>query len=250
MSDKMGISEFHDEFKSFMEKDTRGSQLGIYSAAGLALAVAVYKIKPFRLFTHPKQIPKKFIIERVQQKGQVIQIEPTKSVLLINHHPPLRIPFLHWGNPGLPVKILGIELSGNAISWLQTIVSGNKVKFVPISTNNDFVNCIVTMDHKTFDKKHPLETLNIGEYLVKIGLAKVGSIEDNLTKDQFTKGYKNKLKSAQLEAQRRSRGMWTNMSGDVKLITRLQWFLLDNLSQIFQFLIARSKKLAVTLRKK
>ncbi|XP_026473667.1 uncharacterized protein LOC113377531 isoform X2 [Ctenocephalides felis] len=246
MSGKMGIAELHDDFKSFMEKDTRGSQLGIYSAAGLAFAVAVYKIRPFSLYTKPKQIPKKFIAERVQQKGEVAQFEPTKNVLLVKHHPPIRVPFLHWGNPGLPVRILGVELSGNATSWLQTIVSGRKIKFVPVSTDKDYVNCIVTMELKSPNKKKSFETLNIGEYLVRIGFAKVSQIEDALTKDKLTKSYKNGLQSAQLEAQRKKMGIWTNVSGNVKLVTRIQWFLLDKLSQVYQFLISRSKKLAVT----
>lgn len=71
------------------------------------------------------------------------RIEPSGALLMIKHHPIIPLPINSTNS--LPVKITGVDVSGLGISWLQTIVAGNEVKFVPVVKSKDFVQCKVIL---------------------------------------------------------------------------------------------------------
>lgn len=81
--------------------------------------------------------------------GTVKRIEPNGGLLMILHKPIIKIPGTKSGH--LPVKIAGIKVTGNGISWLQSIVAGNEVKFIPILKNKNYVQCEVLLPQLTFN---------------------------------------------------------------------------------------------------
>lgn len=62
---------------------------------------------------------------------------------MIKHQPIIPLPGSSTNS--LPVKITGVNVSGLGISWLQTIVAGNEVKFVPVAKFKEFVQCKVIL---------------------------------------------------------------------------------------------------------
>lgn len=62
---------------------------------------------------------------------------------MVQHRPLIRL--IPRNKHCLPVKIAGVNVHGNGIGWLQTIVSGNDVAFVPILKSKEYVVCEVTL---------------------------------------------------------------------------------------------------------
>lgn len=77
------------------------------------------------------------------------RIDPNGALLMIKHKPLVSIPGIPDGQ--LPVKISGINVSGLGVSWLQAIVAGSEVKFVPLSKEQHFVQCEVLLPQTTHD---------------------------------------------------------------------------------------------------
>lgn len=75
------------------------------------------------------------------------RIEPSGALLMVRHKPLVELPFGRGAE--LPVKISGINVSGLGISWLQTIVAGNEVQFVPVLKDKDAVHCEVVLQQTT-----------------------------------------------------------------------------------------------------
>lgn len=71
------------------------------------------------------------------------RIEPSGALLLVKHKPLIPLPEVR--NGALPVKISGVNVSGLGISWLQTIVAGNEVQFVPVAKEMEAVLCEVLL---------------------------------------------------------------------------------------------------------
>lgn len=69
----------------------------------------------------------------------VERIEPGGAFLMVEHKPLIKL--FPRKNGCLPIKIAGVNLSGNAISWLQSIVAGNRVLFIPVIKRKD---CIIS----------------------------------------------------------------------------------------------------------
>jgi len=69
----------YQNFCEFMENNTRGVEIGIYSVSGLLFAVSYYKIRPITKFGKPSDIPRRFIAEKVIQNGTVQSIEPNQK---------------------------------------------------------------------------------------------------------------------------------------------------------------------------
>lgn len=71
----------------------------------MLLAYAFYRKRPITKFSHPSQIPKFFIKEKLMQPGTVSKIEPTLSgpLLHVNHKPPVNLFF--FSKKTLPIKV-------------------------------------------------------------------------------------------------------------------------------------------------
>lgn len=62
---------------------------------------------------------------------------------MVQHKPLINIPFIPIGQ--LPVKISGVKVSGLGLNWLQAIVVGSEIKFIPVLKDKDFVQCQVLL---------------------------------------------------------------------------------------------------------
>lgn len=68
---------------------------------------------------------------------------------MVKHKPLVNIFLVPSGQ--LPIKIFGVKLSGLGHSWLQAVVAGQDVKFIPVIKEKDFVQCQVFMLQETRD---------------------------------------------------------------------------------------------------
>ncbi|KAF5270873.1 hypothetical protein FQA39_LY08318 [Lamprigera yunnana] len=154
-------------------------------------------MRPFSRFSAPSQIPRSFIERNQELVGTVHGVDPNSALLLIKHKPLIPLPF---GNGKLlPVKLAGIDISQNGVSWLHTIIVGSKVSFTPISVQNNWVQCRVNLEQLSPEEK--LKTIDVGESLVSVGFASVDS--NNIP----SKKYLRCLQAAELRAQRKQMGL-------------------------------------------
>lgn len=133
----------------------------------LSLSFVVFQ---FAKFTKPSDVPLHFLQSRVPLQGTVRRVEPssTKVLLMVDHRSLL--PFPRFSNKTyLPVKIGGVDITGNGryrtdygihsccskrrfdlvgVSWLQTVLNGKLITFLPIVREKEYLECVVTMPEK------------------------------------------------------------------------------------------------------
>ncbi|KAK5649141.1 hypothetical protein RI129_004033 [Pyrocoelia pectoralis] len=151
------LNDTFNQFSSIMEENTRGVKIGCYSIALIGFAVAVRGVRPFSRFKKPSDIPSHFIKEGRELTGTVQGIDPTKGLLLINHKPLLPLPFTSTGM--LPVKLSGINVTRHGISWLQAIVVGSQVKFIPVAKEKNWLQSEVSFDQIAYNVSAILKIL-------------------------------------------------------------------------------------------
>ncbi|KAJ3648948.1 hypothetical protein Zmor_014696 [Zophobas morio] len=197
-----------DEIKSIvnrtvdvLEQDNRGVQLGCYSVALVGLTIAIRKVRPFSKFRKPSDIPNKFITERKELTGVVERIDPNGAVLMVNHKPLIPLPGISNGQ--LPVKITGVKVFGFGLNWLQTIVVGNEVKFIPIAKQEKFLQCQVLLPQIQNNKTR---VINVGESLVKIGFGQVTKVDKSMSNDRNYLTYCSRLQAAENYALKKKLG--------------------------------------------
>ncbi|CAH1114978.1 unnamed protein product [Psylliodes chrysocephalus] len=190
----------------YMEKDNRGMQITCYSLALFGLTVALRRVRPFSRFRKPSDIPNHFIKEKRQLEGCVKGIHPN-GVLIIEHKPLVPLPLIPSGE--LPVKISGVNVIGFGTNWLQSIVAGQDVTFIPISKEKDYVQCQVLLMQTVRDKKKQTKRalINVGESLIKIGFALPEPIRKPLSEDSTFLKYYALLINAEKYAQRKQMGL-------------------------------------------
>ncbi|KAJ8963319.1 hypothetical protein NQ318_018788 [Aromia moschata] len=196
------VSVVFKEFTNVMDQNIRGVQIGCYSVALVGLTIALRKVKPFTKFKKPSDIPNHFIKERRELTGVVKRIDPNGTLLMIQHKPLVDIPLIPAGQ--LPVKISGVNVTGLGLNWLQAIVNGSEVKFIPIVKEKEFVQCEVLLLQPSKQKEQ--KAVNIGENLVKIGFGVTENIEKPLTEDPDFLLYYKRLQQAQKYAVRKQLG--------------------------------------------
>ncbi|XP_031617709.1 uncharacterized protein LOC116337366 [Contarinia nasturtii] len=209
------IKQRYEKFSEFMQHNTKGVEIGIYSVTGTLFAIAYYRIRPITKFTRSKDIPKHFITNKIIQNGIIKAIEPNQqagAILRIEHKPPLNLlPFSH---KTLPVKIFGVDINGNGFSWLQSVTLNHKVEFLPIYKNNSqFAECTVKMD------LNPKLSIDVAESLIKLGFAKTSPQQSVMSTDVQLKKYLKKLQIAQSKATQR--GLPWPLSAIISRISQL-----------------------------
>ena len=184
------------------ETDIKKLKVISYGIASISLVVALYRIKPFAKFRTPSSIPSRFIQRKVQLQGTVKQIDPSCGTLLMVDHKPL-IPLPRLSSPKyLPVKIAGLDITTNGISWLQTVIGQREITFIPVTKEKEYLNCIVLL-------KQNQEHVKIGEELTKVGFALINKDFPKLTsKDKDVSNYQKCLLKAQKWAQNKRNGYW------------------------------------------
>ncbi|EFN66170.1 Uncharacterized protein C3orf33-like protein [Camponotus floridanus] len=131
-----------------MEDEMGPGKLITYGIASAGLFVALYRIRPFAKFKKPSDVPSHFLQSRISLQGTVMRVEPSHGALLMVNHQPL-LPFFNFNNKSyLPVKISGVDITGNGISWLQCVVNNKYITFIPIMKKKEYLECIVTMSQK------------------------------------------------------------------------------------------------------
>ncbi|KZC11289.1 Uncharacterized protein C3orf33, partial [Dufourea novaeangliae] len=172
-----------------------------YGIASISLVVALYRIRPFSKFRNPTSIPSHFLHKKLPLQGTVMRIEPNYGALLmVNHKPMIPLPRLN-NSKYLPVKIAGVNVTANGISWLQTIVNGKSITFIPLMSTKEYLSCIVTASQEN------QEQIKIGQELVKLGFATV--TKDSLKlKDPEVLHYQKRLLKAQRWAECKRNGYW------------------------------------------
>ncbi|XP_076762405.1 protein C3orf33 [Xylocopa sonorina] len=225
-------SSTFERFIIFSETDAKTVKVFSYGIASLSLAIALYRIKPFAKFRKPSSIPSRFLHKKVQLQGIVKYIEfRCDTLLIVDHKPLIPLPRLN-SKKYLPIKIAGLDVTNNGISWLQTIVNGKKISFIPLTKEKDYVNCIVSMQQDE-------ERIQIGEELTKLGFAVAK--EDPLKimmKDQDVLNYQKRLIRAQKWAQRKRNGHWHFVKHPT-LLWRIQQSLDEKMKSILPTFIAR-----------
>lgn len=76
-------------------------------------------------------------------------IEPNGVLLMVDHKP--LIPVFNGSGDYLPVKLSGVNVKGLGISWLQAIVAGTEIHFIPILKQKDWIECEVQLPQQTRD---------------------------------------------------------------------------------------------------
>lgn len=223
-----------NRFTSFVDRDIKGVHIGCYSIALFGLTVALRKVRPFSKFKRPEDIPNHFITEKRELAGLVKRIDPNGALLMVEHKPLVNIPIISSGQ--LPVKISGVNVTGLGLNWLQAIVAGREIKFVPVVKHEDFVHCEVLLIQDT--KQNKPELLNVGESLVKIGFAQTVSIQSPLLEDTQLLSYYKKLQAAENYALRKQLGLKYYIKPTKKSLQRL----LKNLTNLSSVLTKSTKK--------
>lgn len=219
-------------FASFMEQDIRGVELLTYGVASIGFLTAMYRVKPFAKFVKPSDVPQRFIQRKVQLQGTVKRIESSNGVLVMINHKPL-VPLPRFGEQKeLPVKIAGVTVTGNGVSWLQSVAAGKKVTFLPVSKEKDYVNCIISM------MQNEKQSIDLGEELARLGFGIIGDVPTSRTKDNHLSSYWKSLVTAQKYAIRNRNGHWQLVTKPT-VFWKLQKRLNDKLKSLLPTYISR-----------
>lgn len=216
----------YDNLLTYIDNNIRSVQLGVYSIALCGFVIAVRSVRPFKKFKYPHEIPKSFFKKHVELNGNVMRIDfNPKPVLLVDHHP-LLLSAIRRPGQGLKVGVEGIDLMPNGISWLQTIIVGQHIKFTLISQEKEYVTSIVEYGKK-----------DVANQLVTLGFASVATFNQNLDSDKlYSKYYKSLLKQ-ESKAESKRIGMWNDVPFSILK------FILSKLSSSLSRLKPKSLKL-------
>ncbi|XP_076383992.1 protein C3orf33 homolog [Megalopta genalis] len=203
----MGSEETLDIFERFIifnETNIKTVKVVGYGLSSISLVIALYRIRPFSKFRNPTSIPSHFLHKKVPLQGTVKRIESTCSALLmVDHKPLIALPRLNSAKY-LPIKIAGLDITSNGISWLQTVINEKDISFIPLFSTKEYLNCIVT----TVLPQNQ-EQIKIGEELVKLGFAVVQQDSlKSMTECQEVLTYQKRLLNAQKWAKRKRNGFW------------------------------------------
>ncbi|XP_015178263.1 PREDICTED: protein C3orf33 [Polistes dominula] len=229
--DKEKVPTVFQKLTNFMEQNNRAVEFVSYGITGVGLLFALYKIKPFAKFKKPSDVPNRFL-KTTELEGRVKRIDPAHGTLLLVDHIPL-LPFPRLGREKyLPIKLAGINTTNHGISWLQCLISGKNVQFLPLDKNKNYLNCIVTFSEKD------QERTNIAEELVKLGFATISNQEDNLLKNECTLLYHKSLIRADKYAKFNRNGHWHFVKNPT-LIWKIKIYFSDKLKSLLPMFIIK-----------
>lgn len=190
-----------ERFKSFFTDNEESAKIVAYSVAGIGLCVSVLRSRAFTRFKDPLRVPSKIIDKGVELHATVkgINLNPD-VVLMVEHKPRIPLPRLSR-HKYLPVKLAGIDVTPNGISWLQVVANNKDIKFIPLSKTKEHLNCIVFLPESN-------KVLNIGEELTKLGFARLSEIPLQVAKNKKIVRYEKSLHNAEKEAKHKRNGYW------------------------------------------
>ncbi|XP_047369514.1 protein C3orf33 [Vespa velutina] len=219
------------KFTIFMEQNNRAVVFISYGITGISLLFALYKIRPFAKFKKPSDVPRHFL-RNTELQGRVARIDPSYGTLLLVDHKPL-IPFPRFGRDKyLPIKLAGINTTNHGISWLQIVISGKNITFLPLVKKKDYVNCIVTFSEKN------QKSINIAEELVKLGFGSICNDKDYLLNNESTLIYYKSLVKAEKFAQFKRNGYW-HLVKKPTFLWKVKLFLSEKLKSLLPIFVTK-----------
>lgn len=139
--------------------------------------------------------------QRLRQHGKVAGVEPHLQhgpLLQINHSPPLS---LFSGGSYLPVKLAGVSINANGLSWMQSVCVSKKVDFLPLSKHSDHVECLVFLHESR-------KELDVAEALLSLGFAHTNNLPLKVENDKQLEHYYKLLRSVEKSAKKNREGEW------------------------------------------
>jgi hypothetical protein len=194
-----------DNMVKKIEENNRMTQFGFYSVSAGLLIYACYRKRPLKKFVKASDIPNHFITEKIVQRGVVTKIQSTQNngpVLMVNHKPPIRLPFR--SDQSLPIKISGINIGNLGYGWLEAVVKDKEVTFIPFSNYGSNVEAQVFLIEDPLKKP-----MDVGKALTSIGFAQTTNIPQK--KDQYAQKYFKQLQSNESTAKFFHKGQWSNL---------------------------------------
>ncbi|XP_076656952.1 protein C3orf33 homolog [Halictus rubicundus] len=223
-----------ERYLAYSEIHTETIKVITYGISGIALVIALHRVRPFSKFRSPSSIPCHFMHKKVPLQGTVKRIEPSHGTLLmVDHKPLIALPRLN-NKKFLPIKIAGLNVTSNGINWLQTIINGQNINFIPLFSTKEYLNCIVAT---TLQQNK--EQIRIGEDLVRLGFAVVE--QDSLKSMLDNKDvlyYQKRLLNAQKRAKRERNGYW-QFTKQPTLLWKIQQSLNEKVERILSKFTAR-----------
>ena len=222
-----------ERFIMFSDYNAETMKILSYGVASISLLTALYRIRPFAKFRKPYSVPSHFLRRKVPLQGTVARVEPScGTLLMVDHKSLIPLPRLR-SSTYLPVKIAGVDVTANGVNWLQTIVNGEKVTFIPVASGREYLSCIVTASQGN------QEQIRVGEELVRLGFALANEDSLKLTsKDKEILKYQQRLLSAQRWAQRKRNGHWHFVKHPT-LLWRVQQSLIEKLRSLLPVSVAQ-----------
>ncbi|XP_012254759.2 uncharacterized protein LOC105685350 [Athalia rosae] len=214
-------------------RDFRGTQILLYGATGIGLLIALRRIRPFATFAKPSDIPNRFLKSKVPVPANVLRIEPNSQGPFIMVETVPLIPLPRFGKTKeLPIKIANVDVTANGINWLQSVLRGKRIIFIPLIKKTDAVESRVSLIQTNENN------LDIGKELVQVGFGMVHESNPELSKDKKTLAYYRSLVEAQKRAKRHRNGYW-QQAIPLTLSEKLKQFLFTKGKSILPAFFAR-----------
>lgn len=216
-----------DKFASVMDQNIRGVQYGVYFVAGLGFVIAIRSVRPFLKLKSPSDIPKHFMVKKMPFYAKVVSVQPSmvpgrNPLILVNHYPLLSLPIKNETHL-LPLEVASVDVTSNGFIWLQSMLVGDDIKFIPLRTDADRVYSII------YKKKQ-----NVGQHLISIGFGSVSGLDFKLEKDEYYMNYYKSLLSEEQRAERKGAGIWADTK---KPASRLVY---EKIKNLISFLLVRN----------
>lgn len=122
-------------------------------------------------------------------------------LLQVNHLPPVSL-FSKQGGPYLPVKLVGVTINSNGMSWLQSVCVQKPIEFLPLTKHDNFVECLVFLRDK------PDHELDVAEALLSLGFAHTNNLPIKVENDKKLEQYYKLLDQVEKAAKSKREGEW------------------------------------------
>lgn len=122
-------------------------------------------------------------------------------LLQVSHSPPLSL-FSSGSGKTLPVKLAGVSINSNGLSWLQSVCVDKKIEFLPLTKHSDHVECLVFLHENT------RRELDVAEALLSLGFAHTNNLPLKIANDKKLEHYYQLLSMVERQAKKNREGEW------------------------------------------
>ena len=119
----------------------------------------------------------------------------------VNHFPPLSL--FGGSKKTLPVKLAGVTINSNGMSWLQSVCVEKPIEFLPLTKHPDHVECLVFLHEKAHKE------LDVAEALLSLGFARTNNLPLKVENDKKLEHYYKLLHHVEQQAKKKREGEWS-----------------------------------------